>query len=92
MNRLKSNFMHSRARINSIEVTFMSVATYATFACELPLLAFHVAVTIFVGTLVWKRKADYCHPFYKLFLLQCFSNYMCFTTVSLFRFYRLFPL
>ncbi|KAH7696345.1 hypothetical protein AAVH_36586, partial [Aphelenchoides avenae] len=62
---------------NSSVTPAFPVGRYVGFACELPLLALHVAVTVFVATEVHKRKADYQYPFYKLFLLQCASNYMC---------------
>lgn len=59
----------------------ISLKPYIIYVSELPLLALHFAIAGFVTRQVHKRKSDYFQPFYKLFLLQCASNYLCYVMV-----------
>ncbi|KAH7700415.1 hypothetical protein AAVH_32464, partial [Aphelenchoides avenae] len=53
---------------------------YVALAVELPLLVFHVSVTILVAAKVRKRSIVFVNPFYKLYLIQCASNYAVYLT------------
>lgn len=56
---------------------------YVALAIELPLLAFHVSVTVLVAAKVRRRSVLFVNSFYKLYLIQCASNYAVYLTVSL---------
>ncbi|KAH7704422.1 hypothetical protein AAVH_28386 [Aphelenchoides avenae] len=49
---------------------------------ELPMLAFHVSVTVFIAGKVRRLNEAFDKVFYKLYLIYCASNYMRYFTVS----------
>lgn len=49
---------------------------------EVPMLVFHISVTIFIAAKVRRRNAVVANAFYKLYLAQCVTNYMAYATVS----------
>lgn len=51
-------------------------------AVELPMLAFHVSVTVFIAVKVRRLSEALDEVFYKLYLVFCASNYMRYFMVS----------
>jgi hypothetical protein len=58
------------------------------FPLEVLLLLVHISVTVFILVKVVRKSVSYESPFFKLFLAQSLSNYLSYTTVSIY-FYRL---
>lgn len=50
---------------------------------EFALLSLHATVTAFIGAQIRSKNKAYTTAFFKLFLLQCVSNYLCYAAVSL---------
>lgn len=54
----------------------------AALVVELPMLAFHVSVTVFIVAKVRRMSEAFDKVFYKLFLVYCAFNYMRYFTVG----------
>lgn len=50
---------------------------------ELALLTFHISVTVLIAVQIRRRVTTYTHAFFRLYLIQCAANYMCYVTVGL---------